>query len=71
MDAAADISDPERDLARQRHWYGERASRFMARSQAPGIVVVAAGAAISYLQVGVPRRALSSTLAIQAAWQSA
>ena len=41
----------KRDLEDQRHWYGERASRFKARAQALGIAVVAAGAATSFLQV--------------------
>ena len=41
----------ERDLAGQRRWYGERASRFKARAQTLGITVVAAGAATSFLQV--------------------
>ena len=41
----------ERDLAGQRGWYGERASRFKRRAQALGITVVAAGAATSFLQV--------------------
>ena len=41
----------EQDLAGQRRWYGERASRSKARAQALGIAVVAAGAATSFLQV--------------------
>ncbi len=41
----------KRDLEDQRRWYGERASRYKARTQALGIAVVAAGAATSFLQV--------------------
>lgn len=41
----------ERDLAGQRRWYGERASRFKARAQLLGLAVVGAGAATSLLQV--------------------
>jgi hypothetical protein len=41
----------ERDLAGQRGWYGERASRFKIRAQVVGIVVVGAGAATTFLQV--------------------
>ena len=41
----------ERDLAGQRGWYGERATRFKQRAQALGMIVVAAGAATSSLQV--------------------
>ena len=41
----------EHDLAGQRRWYGERASRFKSRAQLLGLAVVAAGAATSFLQV--------------------
>jgi hypothetical protein len=41
----------ERDLAEQRGWYGERASRFKVRAQVLGIAVVTAGAATTFLQV--------------------
>jgi hypothetical protein len=41
----------EADLAGQRRWYGERASRFKARAQALGMIVVAAGAGTALLQV--------------------
>ena len=41
----------EHDLAGQRRWYGERASRFKGRAQALGMAVIAAGAATSFLQV--------------------
>jgi hypothetical protein len=41
----------EHDLVGQRGWYGERASRFKVRAQALGIIVVAAGAATTFLQV--------------------
>ncbi len=41
----------EHDLAGQRRWYSERASHFKSRAQALGIVVIAAGAATSFLQV--------------------
>jgi hypothetical protein len=41
----------EHDLAGQRGWYGERASRFKIRAQVLGIAIVAAGAATTFLQV--------------------
>lgn len=41
----------ERDLAGQRRWYGERASRVKARAQALGMAIVAAGAATTFFQV--------------------
>ena len=41
----------ERDLAGQRRWYGDRASRFKTHAQVLGLAVVAAGAATSFLQV--------------------
>lgn len=41
----------ERDLAGQRGWYGERATRFKVRAQALGMAVIGAGAATSFLQV--------------------
>jgi hypothetical protein len=41
----------EHDLAGQRRWYSERASRFKTRAQALGLGVVAAGAITSFVQV--------------------
>lgn len=41
----------EHDLAGQRRWYGERTARYKTRLQVLGLVVIAAGAASSFLQV--------------------
>jgi Protein of unknown function (DUF4231) len=41
----------EHDLAGQRRWYGDRASRFKTHAQVLGLAVVAAGAITAFLQV--------------------
>jgi hypothetical protein len=43
------------DLKGQREWYGKRASAYKNYTQILGLVVIAAGAATSFLQVFTPR----------------
>jgi hypothetical protein len=44
----------EQDLKGQREWYGKRASAYKNYTQILSLVVIAAGAATSFLQASLP-----------------
>ena len=66
----------EQDLKGQRDWYGKRASIYKNYAQILGLVVIAAGAATSFLQVFTPRvwvpavtAGLGALVALAEGWQ--
>jgi hypothetical protein len=66
----------EQDLKGQREWYGKRASAYKNYTQILSLVVIAAGAATSFLQVFTPRvwvpavtAGLGALVALAEGWQ--
>ena len=55
MIAKREPNDISNKLKGQREWYGKRASAYKNYTQFLGLVVIAAGAATSFLQVFTPR----------------